>query len=97
MGELLGPTGLKITRRPLLALDPGRLDASVFAQLDLRQMAPIDYLESAICRAHPVDGSEDGQVFDHLDVRVCVGVDVRVEATWQSISTLVISVSKDWD
>ena len=53
-------------------------------------MASIYDLQSAVFSAHPVNGGEDGQVLDHFDMCVCVGVDVRVEATWQSISTLVV-------
>lgn len=56
IGARGSPTRLQITRDPRVLLDPGGLDASIRPQRNLHPVAAVHHLQSAIGRAHLVDG-----------------------------------------
>ena len=71
----------QLARRPRRAGDPSRLDAIVArVDGDLHLVAAGDDFEAAVAHGGGVDGEEDGEVVDLLDVRVGGGVDVGREA-----------------
>ena len=72
---------VQLTRCPRRAGDPRRLDAIVaWVDGDVDPVAARDNFEAAVAHVGGIDGEEDGEVVDLLDVRVGGGVDVGREA-----------------
>ncbi len=62
-----------------MALHPGGIDAAVFSEGHLHLVATTHDFESTISCIHLIDGGQNGQMLDVLDVGISIGVDVRVE------------------
>ena len=75
-------TSLQLYRRPFLPRYPRRVYTVVrLVNRNIHYMAPSHNFEAAIRHVAVINGKEDSQVFDILDMRVSCAVKMRREAT----------------